>query len=349
MKISELEWDAGSEATYDEDLLLNIHSGIVVLLIRGRNAWHTTWVQHFLRNATMYSDVESARAGAESQRERGNVFYVREVPAIQLCGSSSNVVLCDSHPDNPFGRFEGIGSEVHPSEFGDWVGGVFPGVSVKDAVSAFTHDSGYWKGPEPDEHSLRTGRLPEGFRITQRRGTLTSLVSKAAGVNFYLDWIPTSLGTSYSMKGANSVAKRWEVVLKEVESGSEQMIRDPREMLSTYRDETLKAIPKSVWNARKAEDSRQFLLALSTSREQWFAAMDRAAELEEDLESGQLELIAAREDRMHPKETSQGIRKQRERVEAATARVEKLERDLAEAQKSAGELWDTYQAISQSS
>jgi hypothetical protein len=168
-------------------------------------------------------------------------------------------------------------------------------------------------------------------------------------VNFYLDWIPTSLGTSYSMKGANSVAKRWEVVLKEVESGSEQMIRDPREMLSTYRDETLKAIPKSVWNARKAEDSRQFLLALSTSREQWFAAMDRAAELEEDLESGQLELIAAREDRMHPKETSQGIRKQRERVEAATARVEKLERDLAEAQKSAGELWDTYQAISQSS
>lgn len=69
----------------------------------------------------------------------------------------------------------------------------------------------------------------------------------------------------------------------------------------------------------------------------------------EELESEQLELIAAREDRMHPEETSQGIRKQRERVEAAIARVEKLERDLAEAQKSAGELWGTYQAISRSS
>lgn len=66
---------AARRVTYDDDLLLDIEVGVIAYLYRGRNAWHSTWVQHRFENTQLFSDVTSAKFGAESLRERGNEVF----------------------------------------------------------------------------------------------------------------------------------------------------------------------------------------------------------------------------------------------------------------------------------
>ena len=318
----------------------------MTLLIRGRNAWHSTWVQHYLHNSTIYTDLESAKAGAELQRERGNVFYIEEIPALQLTGTLSKVVLCDSHPDNPFGRFNGFSRAVRPSTLGNWVGGIFPGVSVKDALATFHYDSGYWSGSEPSEHSLRTGRLPDEINIHHRRGKLSALVSQAVGVNYNLIWNQSTTANRFSTRGARAVANRWAEVLDEVSKHSETRVKDGTVSMRIYRDEVLQAIPESVWREIKVASVRKRNTELRDAREDWLSAMDEVAEISGALEIEQEELEAAREDRMRPKDTSAGIRRQRERVEGALRRIEELEKKLVDAKAKSQDLHDVYQVLS---
>ena len=343
MKIPELTWPSGDEHGYDEDLLLEVISGLAVILIRGRNAWHSTWVRHYMRDATLYTDIASAKAGAETQRERGNVFYIVEAPAIQLRGRLSNVVLCDAHPDIPFGAFTGVQAKVHPSAYGDWLGGVFPGVSVRDAVSAFAHDSGYWKGPEPSEHSLRAGRLASDFTITQGRRTLESMVSEARGADYYLGWRANG-SNRYTRRGANAVARQWRDLVAEThaQDGDADALSGS---LAEYRDEVLKAVPHSVWRQRKATSDRESLAAISKAREAWFEQLGRVAELEEFLEEAEAEAEAAKEARLHPAETADGMRRQRERVDEATAKIEALTEAIVSAQEQSDDLYRTFRAL----
>lgn len=346
MKISELNWSSFDSVSYDDDLLLSVQAGLVALLIRGRNAWHSTWVEHYLRNATMYTDVASAKAGAESKRERGNVFYVVEAPALQLRGAVSNVVVCDSHPNDPFGRFVGFGEELHASRFGPWVGGLFPGVSVRDAVNAFAHDSGFWKGPTPSEHSMRLGQLPPEVNLAKRSGKLASFSSEAVGVDYFLRWKPSLAGNRYTRRGVNAVERNWKKALDGASIELDSIDTETPARLRHYRDETLRAIPHSIWVQRQQEESRERLKAVSSAREAWSTALERLAELEEELELEEEEFAAAKEARMHPAETSEEMRRQRERMETAASRVQELEVAVEEARAAAEGLEAEYLANS---
>lgn len=331
VKISELNWSSFDSVSYDDDLLLSVRAGRVALLIRGRNAWHSTWVEHYLRNATMYTDAASAKGGAESRRERGSVFYVVEAPALQLRGAVSNVVVCDSHPDNPFGRFVGFGGEVHPSRLGRWIGGLFPGVSVRDAVSAFAHDSGFWKGPTPSQHSLRLGDLSPEVDLSRRSGKLANFSSEAVGVDYLLRWKPSLAGHRYTRRGVNAVERNWQQTLDVAGVAPDSVDSETSARLRRYRDETLMAIPHSAWSKRKQEESRERLRVLSSALEAWSTALERVAELEEEIELEEDEFAAAKEARMHPAKTSEDMRRQRERMEAAATRMQDLESAVEEA------------------
>ncbi|MFC5175048.1 hypothetical protein [Nocardioides taihuensis] len=340
MKIPELRWPTEPQP-YDEDLLVDVQAGSVVLLIRGRNAWHSTWVRHYLRNATLYTDLQSAKHGAESQRGPGNVFYIVEAPALLLSGQRSKVVLCDAHPDNPFGAFRGFASAVRESPDGAWIDGIFPGVSVRDAVIAFGHRSGHWAGPTPSEHSLRTGMLDTVNLFDAKRHPLQSLVSRPIGSNYYLQWDPNSSGNRYTRRGANAVAKRWTEVAVEATKGHAQ-VEDKARELQRHRDDVLKAMPKSQWLVEKARVDAEKREAKQAAFERWSEVSDSVSELEEALWEAEAEQDDARMARMKPESTSAGIRKQRERVEAATAEVERLTAALAEAESNAEALWVLY-------
>lgn len=340
MKIPELRWPTEPQP-YDEDLLIDVQAGSVVLLVRGRNAWHSTWVRHYLRNATLYTDVQSAKHGAESQRGPGNVFYVVEAPALLLIGQRSAVVLCDAHPDNPFGAFRGFASTIHESPYGPWIDGIFPGVSVRDAVAAFGHRSGHWAGPTPSEHSLRTGMLDSVRQFDVKRRPLQSLVSRPVGSNYYLQWDPNSSGNRYTRRGANAVAKRWTEVTGALTEGIARL-DDKAKELQRHRDDVLKAAPKSRWLAEKSRVDAANREAKQAAFERWNEVTESVAELEEALWAAEAEQDAARLARMKPESTSAGIRRQRERAEAATAEVARLTAAVAEAEAEADALWAIY-------
>jgi hypothetical protein len=240
MKIPELRWPS-EPPPYDEDLLLDIWPGTVVILIRGRNAWHSTWVRHYLRNSTLYTDVPSAKLGAENQRAPGNVFYIVEAPALLLRGTMSNVVLCDAHPDNPFGHFTGLDATVTASAYGDWIDGVFPGVSVSDAATAFQHNSGHWSGSVPSEHSLRTGMLDSADLFDTTTHSMQSLVSRPIGSNYHLQWDPHSTGNRYTQSGAARVARGWAEITAGVVAGATEP-QTRAEQLRRHRQDVIRLI-----------------------------------------------------------------------------------------------------------
>ena len=341
MKIPELVWPYTDDSDYDDDLLLDITSGPVALLIRGRNAWHSTWVRHYLRDATLYTDVLSAKRGAEPKRQRGNVFYVVEVPAILLRGSVSNVVLCDTHPDSPFGSFTGFGTAVQASAIGQWVGGLFPGISTKDAVGAFSHNSGYWSGPTPDAHSLRTGRLDSGIPLGENNGKLESFVSEARGVDYFLGWNPYPPGARYNRRGTNALVRNWQALLQEVKA---QELEDAsrKHAFINFRDLELKAMPESVWKRLRIEREKELRAERDRPLNTWHAAYEIRQRIETQMTRAELELRAAEKDRMRPAETSEGIRLQRERLTAAAEEFERRKAEFSEAERVEEELYDLY-------
>ena len=344
MRIPELTWPVQSETPYDDDLLLDIASGSVFLLIRGRNAWHSTWVRHYLGNATLYSDVASAKAGAEAQRAPGNVFYIMEAPAIRLRGTLSNVVLTDAHPDNPFKTFTGMNTEAHPHRLGAWIGGIFPGVSVRDAVGAFRHDSGYWKGPQPSEHSLRSGRLDPGISIPRSHGKLHLLKSKACGANYLLGWSHNLDTSNYTRQGANAIAKAWSQMLNDAQAiGTEDT--DRSRLLKAYRENQIQAMPVSTWTQMKIEHDQAQRERRAHANDAWLEQHRVTSALALEIEHARLERDEAREDRMHPADTSSGMRAQRERVTAAETRLAELVKEHAEAEEKTQALFRIYRTI----
>lgn len=307
---------------YDSDLLLDVIESSVVLLIRGRNAWNSTWVRHYLEHATLYTDVAGAKTGAEERRGPGNVFYIQEAPALILEGMKSRVILCDTHPDIPFQRFSGVGPKITKTRSGAYVSGVYPGVSVRDAVRVFAHNSDAWAGPPRSVHSLRTGLIKSGWSGPQRKN-FVSLKSVASGSRYQLQWSPES--SRYRNRGAKTVATSWANQLRAVEHavGSTGVAA-----LSEYRSSVLSCQPESTW-----EHQRQTVLAGLNSRVTTARAL--VDQIEENLEETLDALFDAEEERsraaaarLQPASTSAKLRAQRERLERANAACEELKRAL---------------------
>lgn len=323
MRIPELTWPVLDPDAYDEDLLLDIVVGRVTLLIRGRNAWRGTWVRNYLRNATLYTDPTSAKAGAEAQRQRGSVFYVVEAPAIQLKGMRNNVVLCDAHPSNPFGAFAGFDGPIQESPHGAWRGGLFPGVSVRDASEAFAHDSGHWIQPLPHEASLRSGRLASSEALESTNAPYVSLTSSPRGSGYLLDWIASAHRRNYTDTGAIAVARRWWEMLAAI--GIDDISSDVvPQRLRAYREDDLRVLPKGRWQRLEEDEMRRKRTETERARSAWLEMSKSLQSMRSLLLLAEFELDEAREDRMHPAETAAGMRLQRERVVAAEAEVREL-------------------------
>lgn len=79
----------------------------IYYLVRGRNAWHSTWVQHYYPGcmATKLLDVER---NAEEKRTFGSVFYVKELPAIAVQTKSGVLVVTEINTDAPLSGYSKI-------------------------------------------------------------------------------------------------------------------------------------------------------------------------------------------------------------------------------------------------
>lgn len=346
VKIPELSWPH-RDGAYDDELLLEIEAGVITYLIRGRNAWHSTWVRHWFRNTHLFSDIASAKQGAEPLRERGNVFYIHEAPALILRGPHEAVVLCDHHEDNPFSRFIGLDTTPVDTPEGRWIGGIFPGVSLRDAVAAFGWASGNWSGPQKSEHSMLIGVAPSDYVFTQRKGKLQSLTSYPQGSGYLLGWSVSGTPRSFTSSGAAAVARRWHelTALATDHAGPGAALAGS---LARYRATVINAEPRSQWLARREAAQARGAAARDALAEAWDESREHREQLESAVWEAEEELEAARAARLRLADTSAGIRAQRERVEAAEGALAGLRSDLAFAEAIERTRRDAYLAARRS-
>lgn len=180
--------------------LLEVLSGRVAVLSRGRNAWHSTWARHYQaapEGTAMFSTPDSAKAHAERRRERGSQFYVNEAPALLLRGVTSTVLLCDFHPADPFKGWS-------PRRDRESQSVLTPGVPLVDVLQSFEQWSGHWSYPwRRSEHSLLRGRLFDHRNLQPLGGKpLAAWRSQAQGSRFLLAWYPRP--TRFTRRGTNA-------------------------------------------------------------------------------------------------------------------------------------------------
>lgn len=77
----------------------------VYYLVTGRNAWHSTWVQHFYKNciSTEYRELEN---DAEKRRGAGTVFYIEELPVLCFEVSTGCLVVSEINTNFPLKNYD---------------------------------------------------------------------------------------------------------------------------------------------------------------------------------------------------------------------------------------------------
>ncbi|MBS1905040.1 MAG: hypothetical protein JST33_00400 [Actinobacteria bacterium] len=329
MKIPDLKWPQREEA-YDDNLLLDIEAGVVAYLVRGRNAWHSTWVRHWFRNAHLFSDIASAKAGAESRRQRGNVFYIRESPALIMRGPREAVVLCELGQAVPFAGFTGFDTVPVETTDGCWINGIYPGVSLKDAVAAFAEGSEHWNGSRVSDDRILRGLVDAEFVFAEHDGELQSMTSFAQGSLYSLGWHSDRAVSPPSSFGTTSIVDRWQQQVRAAARGAEGS-KTLASSLIEYRESTLKAMPRSQWEIELSRRELAATLADYSRFELWRDARDRRFEIEGVLRDAEEEAKNAKAARFPPADTSAGMRAQRERLEQADQAVTDLLARLAHA------------------
>lgn len=127
-------------------------------LVRGRNAWNSTWVQHYYSGcmATANSDVE---LDAEKRRENGSVWSITELPALAIDSESGTLVITQLNSQSPLAGYSAEAVSVNAPPGTQLVEGaknryLKPGTSIGLMALSFAHDSRFWKQKPPPDNSV---------------------------------------------------------------------------------------------------------------------------------------------------------------------------------------------------
>lgn len=78
-----------------------VRAVVTMFLSSGRNAWHSTWVRTY-RPGDFSRDGRQVKAKVEARKERGTVFYLKVLPAIQLEFGQRKFIMAQINTDQPF-------------------------------------------------------------------------------------------------------------------------------------------------------------------------------------------------------------------------------------------------------
>ncbi len=302
---------------YDDDLLLKIRAGVVSVLIRGRNAWHSTWVRHYFKNAALYSTNQSARVGAERLRGPGNVFYISETPALLLQGEKRGLLICDSNSAAPFTDFMGDQQRIRGEENDRWIDGLYPGVSLWDAFETFSLQSEFWRHGSRSQYSLKFGEVPSDFAFVEGEGLLLSWKSYAQGGTYPLGWQKSGPGFSRQTESVGRVIAYWDSRLSEVAPFAGRSAEVGSADLARYREAALGAVPRSVWRAERLRQTREARLSISDAEEVAAEASRLSFEARVAVYRARTAVASAKLAFLKPADTSSGIREQIRAAETA--------------------------------
>jgi len=309
MKIPELDWN---DTQFTGDQVVSARSVTVVLLYRGRNAWHSTWVQHYIRKADLFSSIKDAKLAAEQLRAPGNVFYIKEVPALVLDGIRHSLILVDPNSETGFERFSGLYKETVVTSLGNFVEGVFFGCLMKDAHNAVIDFQKNWKLGNSGEKLILAGVLKVGFASKGLDNEFAGFVSVSHGAKYMLGWKPMS--NNYSSKCLDNLISEWNSSTSKLDKDSAL-----KEGVEFSKTKWIRGCQKSLEDLRLQRDQ---------ARDAYIESVSTLQSIRSKFLTTRIELAKARKDRLIIGESSSELRAKRERVESAQTLLQDLEATL---------------------
>jgi hypothetical protein len=313
VKIPEPDWN---DIQLREDQIVSAHSVTATLLYRGRNAWHSTWVQHYIRQADLFPSIDDAKAGAERLRSPGNVFYIKEVPALVLVGIRQSLILVDPNSDTCFERFSGFRKEIVVTSFGNFAEGLYAGCPLKDAHNTVIDFQRNWKLGKSGEKLILTGVLESGFPAKEIKTEFSGFSSESHGGKYMLGW--NRMSNRYSPERLNSLVSEWDDLISQID------IDDALKEGKKYS--------KIKWIEQCQTNLNELRLQEDKARAAYIQSVSTLQSTRLSLGSARQELAKARKDQLIIGESSSELREKGQRVESAQSSIQELESKILDVQ-----------------
>lgn len=173
----------------------------IFYLYQGRNAWHSTWVQHYYPGC-MTDAISTARSNAESRRAPGNVFYILDTPALAVESELGALVITQVNTGDPLGGYEPLPT-ASLVENGEFKRRRLPrklkvGAPLAEVRETFQRGSPYWSAAPAMESDVLVLWLPTPRRAKplDSGGLFVRRKSSSGGDSTVpLEWVEQPLAT----------------------------------------------------------------------------------------------------------------------------------------------------------
>lgn len=195
MELSTYDSKLGERNRLGENIALGARAVKLFFLIRGRNAWHSTWVQHYSPGA-MTTDLQSALNNAEKRRTQGSAFYIDEWPALAIDTEAGVFLITQINTKTPLAHYS-----VEPPPDARVLPGTKPGLcrkrqlcsgtTIKAIRASFEQWSRHWTQTPWSENSVLCFWLDACHRskLAAADGPFHRRTSEAPGSrDFLLGW-----------------------------------------------------------------------------------------------------------------------------------------------------------------
>jgi hypothetical protein len=186
--------DPGRFPTLDAEVVVRRGARKLYFLHDGRNAWHSTWVQHH-HDGCMHSTWQGAASHAERLRKQGSVFFIHELPAVVLQAESLVLAFTQINTDDVL---EGYSPHAMTSEapYGKQLRDdarnnyLILGSALGGAWLSLEPDSRFWRKRPPPRNSVVRVLAHGGLDDFERcgRGKLKRFRSYSVGAEYLLNW-----------------------------------------------------------------------------------------------------------------------------------------------------------------
>lgn len=159
----------------------------------GRNAWHSTWVQKY-STGCMHLKIESAKMHAENRRVQGSVFYIKEMPALEIDVGPYRAFITQINNPCPLREYRINALRERPPPGMNLIKNARDcylkfGVQLSALVLSFAHDSRFWTTPQPFRNSVMVLYNSHKIEAEPLKSTkLKGWESNSAGKDYRLWW-----------------------------------------------------------------------------------------------------------------------------------------------------------------
>lgn len=161
----------------------NVYPVKIYYVTTGRNAWRSTWIKRYYKGCMRYS-LESAKSYCEEHRQRGTVFYIRELPSLAFFSEKDTLIVSEINTKDFFSRVNFNTLCNYLNEFDSNV------LNFYQVYKLFRPISQIWPKDYPKDDSVIMAICTKPYDMSKLvdGDVLSSYASYSIGGNYLLAW-----------------------------------------------------------------------------------------------------------------------------------------------------------------